>query len=206
MKKKFSFIILFLFLLYLSNIQLLAYQTKGKSLISDAKGNFYKGEFKEAIGIFIKALNFSLSDKDKIEAHLYLGICWLALNAVNKGEEHFKEIIKINPEYVFKKENFPPEIKKIFDETKYEFPIIYDFSVFPDLFYPYKGEKPYFNFHMTSPDCVDLNISNKHQLILKDRKCFKNHGIQSFEWKWKDKLIRINEINVELTPEKNKKE
>lgn len=206
MKQKFSFLLTFSLLLYLSNFQLIGFQSEGRRLLEEGKIEFSKGEFGSAIKILNNALNIDLSVSEKIEAHLYIGICWIALNEVDKGKKHFKEIIKINPEYIFNKGDFPSEIKDIFDKTKYQFPIIYDFSLLPEVFYPYKGNKPYFNFQITSPDCVDFNMTRNYRNILMDRKCFDRSGFQIFEWNWKDELINADEVDVKLIPNKNKKE
>lgn len=206
MKKKLSVVLLFLFLLYLSDIQLIAFQNEGKKLLFEGKERFNKGKFKESIEILNKALNFGLADKEKIEAHLYIGVCWIALNAVNEGENHFKEIIKINPEFIFEEEDFPPEIKNIFDKTKYKFPIIYEFSSLPEIFYPYANDVPYLRFKITAPDCVNLSITSINKSIFEDRECFENSVFQIYKWKWRDELINMNKMNITLIPDRNKNE
>ena len=206
MKKKLALLLLFLFSLYLSDIQLIGFQSEGKEFLFAGKGKFNNGKFKEAIEVLNKAISSGLTDKEKIESHLYLGVCFIALNEIDEGKKHFKEIIKIEPEYIFDKESFPPEIKNIFSETKYQFPVVYDFNSLPEIFYPYKEEKQYFHFQLTYPDCINFSITSNYQNILKDRKCFKTSGFQSYEWSWRDELINMNKINISLIPDKNKNE
>jgi len=183
-----------------------ASQTESQNLLVQGKEKFRNGEFNEAINILNNALITTLSADEKIEAHLYLGVCCIALNKTDEGESHFKEIIKINPDYIFKEGVFPPEIKNIFKDVKNQFPIIYDFKSLPKEFSPYRGEKAYFNFKISSPDCLNLSISNNNKSILKDRKCFETSGNQNFVWIWNDELINLNEFNVHLEPDKNKNE
>jgi len=206
MKKKLALLLLFLFLLYSSNISLIAFESEGQKLLLEGKKHFNNGKFDKAIEILNKALSFDLSDKEKIEAHLYIGICWIALNSVPEGERHFKEIIKINPEYIFEKEEFPPEIKNIFDKTKYQFPIIYEFFSLPEIFHPYANDVPYFKFKITAPDCLNLSATRNNQIVFKDRKCFESSGQQIYQWGWRDELVKMNKINFTLLPDKNKNE
>jgi tetratricopeptide (TPR) repeat protein len=193
-------------MLHLSQIQLLASQSEGQKLIENGKEKFYQGEFLEAIKIFNEALKMDLGKDESIEAHLLLGVCCLAINEISRSRDHFKEIIRINPDFNVKEDNWPPDIKRIFDKTKFEYPIIYSFSILPETFYPYKGGIPYLNFKISSPDCINLTIKGEHGNIIRDRKCFESSGYQTLMWTWHNELVDDREIEVLLHPEKNKKE
>lgn len=205
MKKSVIRILILLFFAYSTNISLVALDLEGQRLLKEGKQFFLNGEFDKAVVSLRKALNYELSGEEKVEAHLYLGMCKIALGSVNDGIDHFKEILILDPEYIIE-EDVPPEIKDIFEATKYKFPVIYEFFSLPEMFYPYKDESPYLKFKLSSNDCVSLSITSNNVSISKDKKCFMASDFQSYGWKWTDQLMEANEICFTLIPDKNKSE
>lgn len=193
-------------LLYISNLQLLAFQSNGSKLTAEGKKLLYEGKFAAAIEILNEALHSDLTSKKKIETHFLAGVCWIALNSIDNGKRQFWEIIKIDPEYKLDIGKLPPEIKNIFEKAKEQFPVIYNLSVEPLVFHPYKDEKPSLSLMLTAPDCVNLIIKNNDQIIIAHQKCFETPGINTYEWDWNDELLKSDEFNLSLIPEKNQKE
>jgi len=208
MKKGMSLLLIFFVLFYLCNLQLLSSQENEQRLVDEGKKMFNEGKFYEAIEILNSVLNLRPSDKQKIETHLYLGICWIALNSMDKAKRDFLEIVKINPEYRLNVEieKLPPEINTIFNDVKDKYPIVYNLSAVSDMFYPYRNEKPAIKFSLSSPDCLNLSVGNFHQQVVQQKKCFELPGTNIFAWDWKDELIISNIYDLKLIPEKNKNE
>ena len=58
------------------------------------------------------------SRSDILNAHLYLGIAYIAKNWEDKALEQFKEVLRISPGYNMNPTEFSPKIMNVFDEAK----------------------------------------------------------------------------------------
>ncbi|MEO0215818.1 MAG: hypothetical protein ABIL14_02240 [candidate division WOR-3 bacterium] len=72
----------------------------GESLLNQAQQDYEKGEYTKVISTLEGELNQFKGD-DRVVAHKYLGLSYLALGDNASAKDHFKLLLKMNPKFLF---------------------------------------------------------------------------------------------------------
>ena len=205
-KTNISLVLIFSFLFYIINLPIYSASNIVEKHIRKGISYYDDAYFEEAVVSLEKALRYELNKKDEIKTHLYLGLSKIALNKIDETKKHFKIIIQLDPTFTLDKNKFPPDVIKIINDLKTDFPIISDLNIGPREFYPYRGERPYLSFNISESDQVGIKLEAGYSTIKNTDEYISNSGKKNIYWTWSNKLINQNSLSLSLTPQKNRDE
>lgn len=118
MKRILIFILIFSFCTCSSS--LLAQDT---NIVNQIQREYEEGDIVNAEYLALRALKnpAQLSSEDILEVHKYLALCYIAHNERQEAVNEFVEVLKINPNFRFKRQLTSPKIMSIFEEAIREF-------------------------------------------------------------------------------------
>jgi len=204
--KAISFILIVAFSLMTLELPLYSQTRIIENLVERGIQLYRSAKFKDAITVLKSALDSDLDEDTKIRKYLYLALSSLALDEENDASKYFKEIIRIDHMQELNKELFSPSVVEAFSKAKNSFPVIYNFSISPEKFYPYKGEKPSFEFNLSRSDYVNINIFSGYQKLVSDSEYFSDSDVQKYFWDWSNLIINDNELDISLIPQMNRED
>lgn len=186
------------------NLSLNANDQEGLDIVKEGIERYKNAYFEEAVELLTKAIELNLNRATEINACIYLALSSLALEDVEGASNYVKRIIKLDHSFVLNTGEFSPEFLVTFNKIKDNYPIIYNFSVSPEIFYPYQGEKSYIEFSLSKSDLVSIEISSGNLNLSNDEVYADSSSNEKFSWEWSDSLINKNELDIYLFPKLNR--
>lgn len=202
--KDFVFTAIVLFLLY-SFLHLFPFNSifaseLQESSLAIAIEQYHEGKFKEAIYNLEIALSRSLTKQEKATAYLYLGRCHIITGKPDKAETCFKEALRADP-FLQLQDFDSPQIVDAFTKSKNDLPIITGFSIFPELFRPYAGERPEIEFRLSQQADTRFYINDSYNISKHIEKYRGLQGLNRFSWKWENNLLKSDTYSYKLNAE-----
>lgn len=100
---------------------------EARELLADGKKAYEKLRFDRAVKLlaearreFILKLPALRSNRDLIDAHLYLGITYVALKETKKGQEEFRRVVYLDPKRELSARDFSPPVLEVFSKARQE--------------------------------------------------------------------------------------
>jgi len=93
-------------------------EDEGKKLLAEGEQLYRDFKFLEALDKFKKAELIVESGKDKIRLYLNMSKVYFQLGVLSKTEELLKEVLKLDPGKILKKNRYPPSYREIFERLK----------------------------------------------------------------------------------------
>ena len=100
---------------------------QARTLLHQGKSHYQAIQYEEALTKllrarrqFILSLNLLRSNRDLIDAHLYLGMTFAALEQKDKAKEEFKRVVYLDPKREIASKEFPPTALAIFAKARQE--------------------------------------------------------------------------------------
>jgi hypothetical protein len=93
------------------------------TIVTQIKQEYEQGDIDNAEYLSLRALKnpAQLSSEELLEVHKYLALCYIAHNERAEAVTEFVEVLKINPNFRFKRQLTSPKIMSIFEESLREF-------------------------------------------------------------------------------------
>lgn len=98
-----------------------------RGLLQEGKNHYQAIRYEDALTSLLRArkqfiLNLQLlrSNRDLIDAHLYLGMTFAGLGQADKAKEEFKRVVYLDPKRELVSKEFPPSALQIFSKARQE--------------------------------------------------------------------------------------
>lgn len=202
--KDFIFTSIVIFLIY-SFLHLFPFNSTFASVLQESSlaiaiKQYHEGKFTEAIYNLEIALSRSLSKREKATAYLYLGRCYIITGKPDKADTCFKEALRAD--LLLQLEDFDsPQIVNAFTQSKNYLPIITGFTVFPDRFHPYAGERPGIEFRLSQRAETKFHINDLYNKTVHAEKYQGLEGFNRFYWGWENSLLKSDTYFYKLNAE-----
>ncbi len=156
---------------------------------------FYSSKYEKAINVLSRLIETKkLSDKEKEEAHLYLGFSYAQNRQIYLAEEELEEVLDLNPDKKINPEHFNTSLVQLFEEIKKD--VIGRLEVYTNP----EGAEIYIDGKIAgkSPLIIDKIVSRKYNILT-----LKN-GYRAYEQKVTVRPGKNNKFELNLEENKNK--
>ncbi|MCI5073175.1 PEGA domain-containing protein [bacterium] len=100
---------------------------RAKKLLTSGKQMYHQLNFEKARDslslskkLFIKNLQYLRSNHDLLEAHLYLGMTWLAIKKEKDAYNEFKKVAYLDPNFEMNESQYSPAVIPVFETARSE--------------------------------------------------------------------------------------
>ena len=150
---------------------------KARSMLSKGKSFYHQLKYDEAIvhlkesrRLFITSLNLLRSNRELIEAHLFLGMSLLAQNDKKEAQTEFERVVNLDPKLELSTTNYSPLVVEEFAKAKQK--VMKQKSIRLKVFSNPEGAKVYINGRLhneLTPCTVQVQPGDYFILVEKER-------------------------------------